>query len=85
MNLANVWESIADELGDRPALLHGGIERSWAEFEARASRVAGHLAAAGVGLDSKVALYLYNGPEYVEATFAAFSLGQHLAQWFFYK
>ena len=72
VNLANVWEAVADELGGRPALVHGDLERSWADFEARAARVAGHFAAAGVGPDAKVALYLYNGPEYVEATFAAF-------------
>lgn len=72
MNLANLWEAIADELGDRTVLIHGGLERSWAELEDRSARIAGHLADAGVGPDAKVALYLYNGPEYVESTFAAF-------------
>ncbi len=72
MNLANVWEAVADELGEFPALLHGGLERSWTEFEDRSARVAGHLERNGLGPDSKVALYLHNGPEYAEATFAAF-------------
>jgi fatty-acyl-CoA synthase len=74
VNLANIWEAVADELGDAPAVLHGDLERSWSELEQRAARVAGHLSAAGLGADSKVAMYLYNGPEYPEATFAAFKL-----------
>ena len=72
MNLANLWEAIAAELGEQTVLIHGGLHRSWADFEDRAARVAAHLAEVGVGPDAKVALYLYNGPEYVESTFAAF-------------
>jgi fatty-acyl-CoA synthase len=72
VNLANLWEAIAAELGERTVLIHGELHRSWADFEDRAARVAAHLAEAGVGPDAKVALYLYNGPEYVESTFAAF-------------
>ena len=42
--------------------------RTWAEVDDRAARVAGALAAAGLGHDvAKVGLYLYNGPEYLEA------------------
>ncbi len=72
MNLANVWEAVADELGELPALVHAEQATSWADFERRSARVAAHLASAGVGADSKVALYLYNCSEYAEATFAAF-------------
>ncbi len=72
MNLANLWEAVADELGDQAALIHGDLQRSWAELEQRAARLAGHLDRAGIGADSKVALYLFNGPEYVESSFAAF-------------
>jgi fatty-acyl-CoA synthase len=70
--LANLWEAVAEELGGRTVLVHGELHRSWVDFEDRAARVAAHLADAGVGPDAKVALYLYNGPEYVESTFAAF-------------
>ena len=72
MGLATAWEAVADEIPDRPALVHGAVERTWREFDERAARVAGHLDAAGLGPDAKVAFYLYNGNEYLEATFGSF-------------
>ena len=72
LNLATVWEVVADTVGDAPALIHGPLVRSWADFDARAARLAGHLVARGLRPDAKVALYLHNGPEYLEATFGAF-------------
>ncbi len=74
-NLATVWELVADTVPDAPALVHASTEpvvRTWAEFEERAARLSAHLASGGVGPDSKVAIHLYNGPEYLETTFAAF-------------
>ncbi len=71
-SLADAWETIADVVGDAPALYHQDIVRTWAEFEERSARLASVLLAHGVGHDSKVAHYLYNGPEYLEATFASF-------------
>ena len=49
VNLASAWERVADRHGDRPALFHGDVVRSWSEFEDRAARLAGAFAAAGVG------------------------------------
>jgi 3-oxocholest-4-en-26-oate---CoA ligase len=72
MNLATAWEAVADAVGDREALVHGDVVRTWAEFDRRAALVAGHLTAAGLGPDAKVACYLYNSNEYLEATFGAF-------------
>jgi fatty-acyl-CoA synthase len=74
MHFATVWESIADEIGDVTALAHGSTSRTWAEFDNRAARLASAFAAAGLGPDSKVALYLYNCNEYSEAQFAAFKI-----------
>lgn len=79
MNFATVWETIADHCGDRPALYSGpgddgGVSRTWAEFEDRSSRLAGALAAAGVGRGDNVACALFNCNEYLEAEFAAFKL-----------
>ena len=71
-NLADVWETVADVVGDAPALFHGDLERSWSEFEQRSARLAQVFADHGIGHDSKVAHYLYNRPEYLEATFASF-------------
>ncbi|MCC6225493.1 MAG: AMP-binding protein [Microthrixaceae bacterium] len=71
-NLATVWEAVADSVGDAPAQFHGGEMRSWSELEAGAARFAGILADRGIGHDAKVALALYNGIEYVEASFGCF-------------
>ena len=74
LNLASAWEAIADVVGDHPAVSAAGRRFSWTEFDSRASRLAGTLADHGLGLDSKVALYLYNGHEYPEAQYAAFKV-----------
>ena len=71
---ATVWEAIADTIGDEAAIVQGPVRRTWRDFEDRAARLAGAFAEAGVGHDSKVALFLYNDPAYLEAYFAAFKL-----------
>ncbi len=55
LNLASVWEFVADDYGDRLALWHGDTKRTWSEFESRASLLAGALAEVGVGLGDNVA------------------------------
>ena len=45
---------------------------TWAEFDGRATALAADLVAAGLGHQSKVACYLYNGVEYMEAMVATF-------------
>ena len=74
MHFATVWESIADALPDRPAIVNGSDSRSWREYDDRAARVAAALVAAGLGPDSKVGLFLYNSNEYLEAQFGAFKM-----------
>lgn len=71
-NFASIWEGIADAVPDALAAAHGLDSHTWGEFEDRSARIAAALAAAGVGHDDKVGLYLYNGFEYEEAQFAAF-------------
>lgn len=73
-NLADVWETIADTVGDAPALIHGDRTMAWSEFDRSAARLASLLAEGGIGANSKVAIYLQNCPAYLEATFAAFKL-----------
>lgn len=70
-DLATVWESVADAIGDSPALVHGSTRYTWAEFENRAARLAAGFAAAGVEPGATVANYLYNTPEYLESYWAA--------------
>ncbi len=74
MHFASVWEVIADEIGDQTAVVHGATRRSWTEFDQRAARMAAVYVAAGLGPDSKIAQYLYNGNEYLEAQFGAFKM-----------
>ena len=78
-NLADLFESVVDVIGERPAVVvpnaHGGRrEFTLAELEARANRLAHALATRGVGPGDKVAVYGYNGNEWVEAQWAAWKL-----------
>jgi len=68
-NIATVFESIADTIGERDALVQGATRRTWAAFDERAARFAGALDALGVTPDAKVALYLYNGNEFLECMY----------------
>ena len=70
-HLATIWESVSDAIPERPAVLFGGTALTWRDYEDRASRLAAVLNDHGVGPNGKVALYLYNGPEYLEGQFAA--------------
>jgi 3-oxocholest-4-en-26-oate---CoA ligase len=74
MHFATVWESIADAIPELPAVTHGDVTRSWADYDDRAARIAGALASAGLGHDSKVALFMYNCNEYMESQYGAFKL-----------
>ncbi len=69
---ATLWESIADQIGDREAVVCGAQRRIWSDYDERAARLSQAFGEAGLGRDSKVGLYLYNGIEYLEAHYAAF-------------
>ncbi len=74
-NLADVWERIADRIPDELAQMQGDRTTTWAEFDRRADGIAAALLAAGAVEQDKVAMYLHNAPEYLEATFGAFKAG----------
>src|SRR2546422_1061301 len=65
---------MADAVGDEVAITQGGATRTWTDFDDRAARLAAAFEAAGLGVNSKVGLYLYNGNEYLEANFAAMKM-----------
>jgi acyl-CoA synthetase (AMP-forming)/AMP-acid ligase II len=69
-NFATLLETVADIAGDRAAIVQGETRRSWRELDDRASRLAGFLSGRGIGEGDRVALAMFNGPEYVEALFA---------------
>ncbi|WP_017625085.1 AMP-binding protein [Nocardiopsis chromatogenes] len=73
-NLADLFEGVAARVPDRTALVCGDERRTYAELDARAGRLARHLAARGVRPGDRVAQYLYNGPHYVEALLAALKI-----------
>lgn len=75
-NFADVWETVAETQPDAPALVHGDIRRTWAEFDARANGVAGWLLGLdGIEHQDKVAHYLYNCTEFLESMFGIFRAG----------
>ncbi len=71
-NFAELWERIADRFPDATAQVHGDRRTTWSEFDRRADGLAAALLATGANHQDKVALYLYNGPEYIETTFACY-------------
>ena len=74
MNLASMWEAVADRLPEKTAQVHGDQSVTFRDFERRAARLAGCFADHGVGAGSKVAMYLFNCNEYLETCFAATKL-----------
>jgi len=72
---ADVWEAVAQARGDAPAQVQGVRRFTWTELSRRADALATAFLAAGVSRQDKVANYLYNGPEYVEAFFGTLKAG----------
>jgi fatty-acyl-CoA synthase len=71
---ADIWERVAERLPDADALIQGDRRVTWAEFDRRADGIARTLLDLGVDRQDKVAMYLYNCPEYLEAMFACFKV-----------
>jgi fatty-acyl-CoA synthase len=73
-NFADLYEAVAAAVPDRPCQIHGDRVITWGEFERRTAALAADFVAAGIGQGAKVAVYLYNGPEYMETMAAAFKV-----------
>lgn len=84
-NLAEVHEAVAAANPDRPAVTVGDTVMTYAELTARSRRLASALAARGFGAHREraelgghesgqdhLAIYLHNGPTYIEAMLGAF-------------
>jgi 3-oxocholest-4-en-26-oate---CoA ligase len=72
LDFASAWEEVAYLVPERPAILQGEQRYNYHEFDDAAARVATAIEAAGLPEGGKVALYLYNCPEYLIAQFGAF-------------
>ena len=73
-NLADLFEAAVDAYPEREYLVANGERRTYAEMEARANRLAHHLAAQGIGPGDHVGIYAYNSVEWVETAWAVFKL-----------
>jgi long-chain acyl-CoA synthetase len=78
-NLAIAFRETVDRLGDDPAIVAGegddAVVMSWNQLRERVGRIAGGLAALGVGKGDTIALMLNNRPEFIPIDMAAVSLG----------
>jgi 3-oxocholest-4-en-26-oate---CoA ligase len=74
-NFATVLETVADVRADRTAVTCGDRSLAWEQLDERASRLASFLAGRGVGAQTRVAIALYNGIEYLESVFAILKAG----------
>ncbi len=75
LNLADVLEVITDAVPDRPAIITNDAEYSYAVLDERATRLANHLAASGVGRGDHVGVHAPNRIEWIDAFFACFKIG----------
>ncbi len=84
-NLADVFEAVAAAVPDREAIVWGDQRFTYAQLDERTNRLANVLHDAGLGASSErdglaghethqdhLAVYLYNGNEYLEAMLAGF-------------
>ena len=74
-NFADVWEAVAEVAPEALAQVHGDRVVTWAEFDQRANGIAAAFLREGCQQQDKVALYLHNGPEYLQSAFACMKAG----------
>lgn len=75
VSFGTIWEGIAAALPDAVAVRTPDEVITYRQLDERAGRLASALRAAGAGPGSKVACYLFNGPQYLQTVFAAFKIG----------
>jgi fatty-acyl-CoA synthase len=74
-NFADVYEVIAAKIPQAPCQVQGDRTVTWGDFDRGANGLARHLLDAGLGRQAKVAAYLTNCPEYLQAYLGAFKAG----------
>jgi fatty-acyl-CoA synthase len=73
-NWATLWEVLADAAPEATAVVVGDHVSDWQSLDRGAARLAQGLSDRGVQQDTRVAQLMYNCPEYLESTYAAFKL-----------
>ncbi|RZQ63111.1 acyl-CoA synthetase [Amycolatopsis suaedae] len=74
LNIADLFEHAVDAVPDRIAVACGDRQVTYAELDARANRMAHHLAAHGVGAGAHIGVYSRNSIEALETMYAAYKL-----------
>jgi len=73
-NIADLFESVADVVPGRVAVVCGDRRLTFAELDERSTRVANALIAQGVKPGDHIGLYLFNRTEFLELMLAAFKI-----------
>lgn len=68
-------ESIAKTIPNKLAIVHGEREFTWSEFDGRVNRLANAFLDMGINKNEKIAIALYNSPEWMECYYAANKIG----------
>jgi acyl-CoA synthetase (AMP-forming)/AMP-acid ligase II len=71
IELATAWERVSDAVPEQIALIQADQRVSYRDFDDQAARFASAILAHGVQPTSKVALFLFNSPEYMIAEYGA--------------
>jgi acyl-CoA synthetase (AMP-forming)/AMP-acid ligase II len=74
-HLADLFETVAQTVPDRVAVIGEHEQLTFAQLNDRCDRLAAGLSAQGIGRGDAVGLYLFNGPAYLESFVAACKLG----------
>ena len=73
-NWATLWEAFADAQPDQTAVVVGERSQTWRDLDDQAARLASALAERGATVGTRIAQLMYNCPEYLESSYAAFKL-----------
>ena len=73
-NLADLFESVVDQVGTQTAMVSGARRLGYAELDQRANRLAHYLEGVGIGPGDHIGLQLANGTEYIEGMLACFKI-----------
>jgi fatty-acyl-CoA synthase len=71
-SIADLFEVVAEVIGDRPALVAGDVRLTYAELDERATRFAEALRSAGIGAGEHVAVLSGNRAEWLEVMLGCF-------------
>ncbi|MFM7871817.1 MAG: AMP-binding protein [Actinomycetota bacterium] len=72
LTFADIFEAHADSMPQAVAISCGDRDVTWGDYDDSAARLASAYAAAGLGVGSKVGMFMYNCPEYLITQYAAF-------------